>query len=99
MRSRTIYPQNILATDFASPLATPYSDGLIQFIHLAENTSPKQMGFARQGIQLAQGEVKPAAALAQRKGKNCAAVEKEIPPSCGQLADQLNHLVQFHWQE
>lgn len=43
------FPQNILATDLASPLAIPYSDGLIQLIHWAEKHPSQSDGFCQVG--------------------------------------------------
>lgn len=98
--SRTIFPQNILATDLAWPLATSYSDGLIQFIHLAEKHPSQADGFCQVGNSTSsrKGQASSSTSTKERE-ELCSCGERDSSPNCGRLADQLNHLVQFHWQE
>lgn len=68
------FPKNILAGDLAPPLATPYSDGL------AEKYRSQADGFCQAGNSASSRKGQASSSISTKeRGKNCAAVEKEIP--------------------
>lgn len=60
-----------------------------------KNLPPKQRSLPGREFSSREGQ----ASRSTKGRENCTAVQTQIPLSWGSLAEQLKHLVQFHWQQ